>query len=235
MGGGNGKVRMYAHHQGGLSPRGRGKLPARTHGAIVARSIPAWAGETRLRAATLRNGKVYPRVGGGNILSVSSLAGEDGLSPRGRGKHRYAARGCRYRRSIPAWAGETRRGMTPACTTAVYPRVGGGNPRLALLYRVLPGLSPRGRGKPLAHPARSPNHRSIPAWVGETLRRDITAAYTAVYPRVGGGNRCSAARSSTARGLSPRGRGKHLFRCRLNLGIGSIPAWAGETTEPKRG
>ena len=48
-----------------------------------------------------------------------------GLSPRGRGNHRYGGPGVVYGRSIPAWAGQP--SITSFVTTnnAVYPRVGG--------------------------------------------------------------------------------------------------------------
>ena len=50
----------------GLSPRGRGKLPALGYEGITPRSIPAWAGETAANTAPLASVSVYPRVGGGN-------------------------------------------------------------------------------------------------------------------------------------------------------------------------
>ena len=49
-------------------------------------SIPAWAGETKALTALTRKVKVYPRVGGGNLTTLTSLVVPMGLSPRGRGK-----------------------------------------------------------------------------------------------------------------------------------------------------
>ena len=46
---------------------------------------------------------------------------------------------------------------------------------------------------------------------------------------MGGGNGSSARPSTEARGLSPRGRGKHRRQRQKRRGGGSIPAWAGET------
>ena len=66
VGGGNLGVHGAPRIVGGLSPRGRGK-PGITDGADTAGgSIPAWAGETTRQALTHSQGKVYPRVGGGN-------------------------------------------------------------------------------------------------------------------------------------------------------------------------
>ena len=50
-----------------------------------------------------------------------------------------------------------------------------------------------------------------------------------VYPRVGGGNSSPQASKPGCRGLSPRGRGKQRTPPWGNGGMGSIPAWAGET------
>ena len=46
VGGGNMNGRLDCPALGGLSPRGRGKLPRYRKHIITARSIPAWAGET---------------------------------------------------------------------------------------------------------------------------------------------------------------------------------------------
>ena len=91
------------------------------------------------------------------------------------------------------------------------------------------GLSPRGRGKPNAcldsHSAR----RSIPAWAGETAYQWPLPPPSAVYPRVGGGNKAAVSGNNFKAGLSPRGRGKRVVRPSVRAITGSIPAWAGET------
>ena len=51
---------------GGLSPRGRGKHAYARPPDSADRSIPAWAGETRPTMTLTSDGRVYPRVGGGN-------------------------------------------------------------------------------------------------------------------------------------------------------------------------
>ena len=91
----------------GLSPRGRGKRPSVNAALGLDRSIPAWAGETGIVNEVRRIKQVYPRVGGGNRERRRHICRAAGLSPRGRGKLRQKAQPFRYRRSIPAWAGET--------------------------------------------------------------------------------------------------------------------------------
>ena len=52
-----------------------------------------------------------------------------------------------------------------------------------------------------------------------------------VYPRVGGGNNSFAQYLVVLAGLSPRGRGKRLKSVATGVNGGSIPAWAGETSD----
>ena len=86
VGGGNPGTDIRLFHRRGLSPRGRGKPFPPPRVPAASRSIPAWAGETRLVSLCLELGEVYPRVGGGNgVMDEKGQAG-DGLSPRGRGK-----------------------------------------------------------------------------------------------------------------------------------------------------
>ena len=153
---------------GGLSPRGRGKPNSAGTARGRARSIPAWAGETRAYGSERREPEVYPRVGGGNRHRSKAASLKRGLSPRGRGKRpgRFARR--RPRRSIPAWAGETKSPAEPLCCRWVYPRVGGGNAWARGHGWAGAGLSPRGRGKRSQSPICPAERRSIPAWAGET-------------------------------------------------------------------
>ena len=195
----------------GLSPRVRGE----TFGGFDVRTAH----------------RVYPRVCGGNRSIAPTSPSCKGLSPRVRGKR------CRYRRnavragSIPACAGETRRGADCGADDGVYPRVCGGNLPALVMGFVVGGLSPRVRGKRSwgGIPGAA---GSIPACAGETTAGNGYRLMMRVYPRVCGGNLMFAGQSRIVRGLSPRVRGKLEM-----IGIdayqeGSIPACAGET--PRR-
>ena len=127
VGGGNRSHGCGEYRRGGLSPRGRGKRHRRPGQPNLLRSIPAWAGETALVAVDFAQGKVYPRVGGGNVTAVQDSPTCSGLSPRGRGKLRWSLSILPKVRSIPAWAGETSPPSRTAQPAQVYPRVGGGN------------------------------------------------------------------------------------------------------------
>ena len=168
-------------------------------------------------------------MGGGNRQQRYRKPLATGLSPRGRGKPIHTIADNRRRGSIPAWAGETTAATAPLTPTTVYPRVGGGNTARRRMKGKRMGLSPRGRGKPDVSSNECNAAGSIPAWAGETSRRSTRRRYTAVYPRVGGGNRISARRCQGLNGLSPRGRGKPTAVFPVSKQGGSIPAWAGET------
>ena len=147
-------------------------------------------------------------MGGGNTDRLRDFEIHGGLSPRGRGKLRPQQPGAARRRSIPAWAGETRPGDCRVRYRRVYPRVGGGNIAEKGDRHRPDGLSPRGRGKP---------YRIARRWAA---RR--------VYPRVGGGNEAERPLPEPPDGLSPRGRGNQPGAPQSDGGQGSIPAWAGE-------
>ena len=169
-------------------------------------------------------------MGGGNRLSRLAQFLNDGLSPRGRGKHEKLCSPYHRRGSIPAWAGETQARPGQPAGSEVYPRVGGGNPTPEASMRCGGGLSPRGRGKLDRSLTAGAGSGSIPAWAGETGSTTTASIRFRVYPRVGGGNCTRAFRPAAWAGLSPRGRGKRRGRPITEINVGSIPAWAGETT-----
>ena len=168
-------------------------------------------------------------MGGGNLDSGAPIVGGDGLSPRGRGKHHPAYLATSYGRSIPAWAGETVKCLSFKLNIQVYPRVGGGNSSVNASLAASAGLSPRGRGKRGGFIIQRLWHRSIPAWAGETRSAMPSWSPQKVYPRVGGGNTPLTRPVSSAKGLSPRGRGKLEYALVAGELERSIPAWAGET------
>ncbi len=231
VGGGNWYSRLCATDTRGLSPRGRGKPWAAAWAAAWAGSIPAWAGETSRHRNFFVVMSVYPRVGGGNRVRSGYTMSPDGLSPRGRGKHRSVRHAQAEVGSIPAWAGETPGGSYATRPGRVYPRVGGGNDAIAPDIQPVAGLSPRGRGKHAGGRGAALYRGSIPAWAGETACLGDGLGASRVYPRVGGGNHAAPGCYVLSNGLSPRGRGKRDIDCRACGKTRSIPAWAGETDD----
>ena len=212
----------------GLSPRVRGKLGSGHRRFLRSGSIPACAGEARMRKPWAALIRVYPRVCGGSIPAVLLRHKRQGLSPRVRGKPGGRAGYCIGRRSIPACAGEARRRAWTGSPCRVYPRVCGGS-AVNCPYRAwLSGLSPRVRGKPVASAIRETLIGSIPACAGEARWPIVELPVARVYPRVCGGSTDGKARLTWAEGLSPRVRGKPYRHCFHNPSARSIPACAGE-------
>ena len=96
------------------------------------------------------------------------------------------------------------------------------------------GLSPRTRGK-LHLRVKSPGGSGpIPANAGETGQSVARVKKKRAYPRERGGNFGQVIDFRHSWGLSPRTRGKRVEDCLAWLGVGPIPANAGETTRLAR-
>ena len=201
----DGDGRAYAL---GLSPRVRGKRRHRKGVFVVARSIPACAGEADDQQPAGLFLAVYPRVcgGSGTFSLMSTLV--TGLSPRVRGKPSASCTACYCSGSIPACAGEAQilQGVDDA--RRVYPRVCGGSAVGRGDNGCMHGLSPRVRGKPFPVGFAAYAAWSIPACAGEAGCRWTTSSMSRVYPRVCGGSRLVPGMRRSPEGLSPRVRGK---------------------------
>ena len=101
---------MSSSARAGLSPRVRGNLRDLSRRTVVARSIPACAGEPAPRSRSTARTRVYPRVCGGTIEREDTPRDAEGLSPRVRGNPCMAPCCERQGGSIPACAGEPSRG-----------------------------------------------------------------------------------------------------------------------------
>ena len=131
---------------GGLSPRVRGNPGVAHEERRDIGSIPACAGEPALSKHLTFPLGVYPRVCGGtgldvlprlvrqglsprvrgNLVPVVDVGQLGGLSPRVRGNQASISVSADVKGSIPACAGEPRRGAALTTTGRVYPRVCGG-------------------------------------------------------------------------------------------------------------
>ena len=153
--------------QKGLSPRVRGNPRRFILKGLGYRSIPACAGEPRIKRNVCGCRTVYPRVCGGTTYIWLTDRGIPGLSPRVRGNQIRICFLEQLNRSIPACAGEP--GIAPQdhFQAQVYPRVCGGTKSAPNALRQRLGLSPRVRGNPHSKMMSSSVLRSIPACAGE--------------------------------------------------------------------
>ena len=212
----------------GLSPRVRGNLALAIRASMPAGSIPACAGEPRIRVRTSPHLRVYPRVCGGTSLIKEARSEASGLSPRVRGNPEPRLPRPLRRRSIPACAGEPTAPAGRRSAGRVYPRVCGGTVATSHHIHAQGGLSPRVRGNPASPAATTPAPRSIPACAGEPLAHAGPRRRRQVYPRVCGGTGSGGSVAHAGRGLSPRVRGNQNGGGGVGQLAGSIPACAGE-------
>ncbi len=226
--GGTGARPVSARWWKGLSPRVRGNRIS-IHGApFGVRSIPACAGEPRVKDFVISVTGVYPRVCGGTSSIPDRTPTFPGLSPRVRGNPRFLRTVGVNGRSIPACAGEPPRSSPNWKPAAVYPRVCGGTLWLLPSCAVLCGLSPRVRGNRPRQGRARVQQGSIPACAGEPAMPPCYAPLLSVYPRVCGGTAKIGISCQPLRGLSPRVRGNRGARRQYLPTLRSIPACAGE-------
>ena len=132
----------------GLSPRVRGNRAASPCPNCSGGSIPASAGEPTGCGCRSSSGRVYPRECGGTRVWTASSMSSMGLSPRVRGNPTNWGTFGRRSGSIPASAGEPRRGRSRQWVCQVYPRECGGTISPTTPKHLKVGLSPRVRGNP---------------------------------------------------------------------------------------
>ena len=194
----------------GLSPRVRGNRALVCQVAVAPGSIPACAGEPFLAHPAHGLPGVYP-----------ACAGEPWrMSP------------CRCPQgSIPACAGEPIGRAPGVRPLGVYPRVCGGTNPIQTAAGKPQGLSPRVRGNRGILDNIDAPAGSIPACAGEPHRGSARSRAKRVYPRVCGGTFQEAFDTHIPTGLSPRVRGNPVLHLLEKVGLGSIPACAGEPTK----
>ena len=124
--GGTFRVKVLAPDLQGLSPRLRGNQRAGGDSVKNPRSIPAPAGEPKLRPAIQIPTSVYPRACGGTSVPCIMYRSSVGLSPRLRGNPVASPIPVTVNRSIPAPAGEPSLMASIESRIAVYPRACGG-------------------------------------------------------------------------------------------------------------
>ena len=171
----------------GLSPRARGSQDHWGRPGWIRGSIPAGAGEPRLRDCRGWARRVYPRGRGGAAIIDAAKIYAEGLSPRARGSQPNLKRWARWPGSIPAGAGEPRHSSRPRTNARVYPRGRGGAFAVAPPLPLTKGLSPRARGSRERWRLARRSFRSIPAGAGEPARPRRACRIARVYPRGRGG------------------------------------------------
>ena len=107
--------------------------------------------------------------------------------------------------------------------------MGGENDLTEPIMELMPGSSPRGRGKLDEAKRGKLACGLIPAWAGKTAPLYIGNGWPWAHPRVGGENAGLTCIPTQRAGSSPRGRGKPPRAAPLETDTRLIPAWAGKT------
>ena len=164
-------VHFCVHFCSGSSPRVRGKH--RRHSSSVGEPglIPARAGKTGCSSSNTGCPRAHPRACGENRIAVSSMWARAGSSPRVRGKLGERPTVVGLDGLIPARAGKTATRPPPSSSPTAHPRACGENPSRPSAKLLIPGSSPRVRGKPCLPVRRRGGPGLIPARAGKTRTR----------------------------------------------------------------
>ena len=191
------------------------------------RFIPARAGNGPRRRDRSGNRPVHPRACGERWTSFWHGLLPIGSSPRVRGTAHAGSGVGRYRRFIPARAGNGLAVPGNASRSSVHPRACGERVPLPLFPGIAGGSSPRVRGTGIvAGPVRAVV-RFIPARAGNGSSTRRRPSGTSVHPRACGERSRKDARRSLWDGSSPRVRGTGGFGIHDRPGFRFIPARAG--------
>ncbi len=153
---------------------------------------------------------------------------DKGLSPLARGNHALSPYSPVQEGTIPVRAGEPATCRRLRRLQGDYPRSRGGTARALLCGHGGRGLSPLARGNQLDSTHDGNSSGTIPARAGEPSCWCRWCSRCRDYPRSRGGTFCASFGVSPDQGLSPLARGNRFHRRRQPLGLGTIPARAGE-------
>ena len=213
----------------GSSPRLRGTLVVVCSLGIIARFIPAFAGNTTLWSSSSFSCLVHPRVCGEHRHEAIVPGRGVGSSPRLRGTPARAARVGWPERFIPAFAGNTGERLMKKLLITVHPRVCGEHTWSGGLSNWAFGSSPRLRGTHGPRGRADAGDRFIPAFAGNTGLYTGRVPAASVHPRVCGEHGLGAVAVDQTGGSSPRLRGTLPLRRHACQSSRFIHAFAGNT------
>ena len=175
-------------NRAGSSPRVRGKQSRL--GRLQRRwgLIPACAGKTWGWLGYVPRCGAHPRVCGENVALSCHFNQSPGSSPRVRGKLLWAVASLIFTRLIPACAGKTHYCEASEGRRGAHPRVCGENSHNMPPMCLMPGSSPRVRGKRICRCGGIGLVRLIPACAGKTSATDVRCLPPTAHPRVCGEN-----------------------------------------------
>ena len=211
----------------GSSPRARGTLAHFIRSEILARFIPACAGNANYKSSRACLGTVHPRVRGERKWRTEAREDYDGSSPRARGTRFPGHTQRAPSRFIPACAGNARAQSGSGDRAPVHPRVRGERAQVVDQIIQLVGSSPRARGTRALTLCVMNAKRFIPACAGNARSARAWCRRRAVHPRVRGERLDPLDRAVEIAGSSPRARGTRPTGVANDGADRFIPACAG--------
>ena len=213
----------------GSSPLARGLLKDTASMMWTDRIIPARAGFTVSKSATLAFRADHPRSRGVYEYVPAGKHGDDGSSPLARGLRPFPLFSGRGRRIIPARAGFTSPCRTLEWRRPDHPRSRGVYRHYSLDHAFFSGSSPLARGLRRNVCARKRRLRIIPARAGFTAHPPTSCRPPPDHPRSRGVYSNQTRMVISRRGSSPLARGLHFRLDGSIVLIRIIPARAGFT------
>ncbi len=215
----------------GSSPPARGTQKLPDAAPIVARFIPACAGNTLVYHGPDLLATVHPRLRGEHQLAWYTAMATYGSSPPARGTPHPGRCPCVIQRFIPACAGNTDgagQARLPRHRT-VHPRLRGEHAAVERKGIGEFGSSPPARGTPVPMDYYPLKHRFIPACAGNTAEAMTISSCRSVHPRLRGEHAFIAVGDGGEAGSSPPARGTRVDVVRAGVTERFIPACAGNT------
>ena len=228
-----GADRASSHRQSatqGSSPRVRGRPSGPGSGLAGLGLIPASAGQTPLRALRGSVGRAHPRECGADRELRASRDVSAGSSPRVRGRHTSCHSDDGLGGLIPASAGQTSTTRKEPSVGTAHPRECGADRADAIRGEILPGSSPRVRGRQDRRIPPLAREGLIPASAGQTASCVLAVMFPRAHPRECGADTRLVIPTTGSEGSSPRVRGRPVGCGEGAVVVGLIPASAGQTS-----
>ena len=219
---------------GGSSPLTRGTRESGRVCYLIARFIPAYAGNSRKSPFTVPPYPVHPRLRGELYRLSKKRFSRHGSSPLTRGTRCDRHQRFNVCRFIPAYAGNSKQQKSEQNATTVHPRLRGELIAVPPFKQSRIGSSPltRGTRTPVSTGSREPGF--IPAYAGNSYANDLRSGIYSVHPRLRGELIGLARRLRRRTGSSPLTRGTPDLIQHYEDHQRFIPAYAGNSQEQRK-
>ena len=228
--GNTGLCEVGCYDEWGSSPHARGTRGDVSACRLPPGIIPACAGNTGRRRPVRWLRRDHPRMRGEHDVEVVVLVHFRGSSPHARGTRWSFCFSFHCLGIIPACAGNTRRGRCTCCRWRDHPRMRGEHISRGRPCLVTNGSSPHARGTLGGAPHVVVIVGIIPACAGNTQCRVGIWRNRGDHPRMRGEHGRRVYVPVLPAGSSPHARGTLPSTGYCPLGMGIIPACAGNTS-----